>query len=101
MVGGVATTVTTTTTAGLIASAVVTTVATQATLAVINNKGDIGAAIKELGSKENLQATLISAVTAGLLDKLGGSISFDIGGTPTFLNSINAQSPLWLSLVQI
>ena len=54
----------------------ITTLATQATIALINSQGDISAALKELGSKENLKALGTAIVTAGVVQGLGQSITF-------------------------
>ncbi|MBL8388226.1 MAG: DUF637 domain-containing protein, partial [Hydrogenophaga sp.] len=67
-----------TTTGAAVASAVtagLTSLASTAAVSLINNKGDIGAVLKELGSKENAQGLLLTMATAGLtqgvLDKAG------------------------------
>jgi len=46
------------------------TIINKSAVALINNKGNIGAALKELGSSANLRALLTSMVTAGLTTHL-------------------------------
>ena len=48
----------------------VTTLASQAAVALINNKGDIGAALHELGSSANVKSLLAGIVTGGVLGGL-------------------------------
>ena len=66
------------------ANAAVATLATQTSIAILNNKGDLGAALKELGSKDNVKALVVSIATAGVLDKIGAEFG---------LNKITATSP--------
>ena len=98
---------TVTTTGAVIAgatSAAITTLATQAAIALINNQGDVGAAAKELGSKENVKALAVAVVTAGLVQGLGQAITFPVGdgvktlaeitqkgGSATFLQNLSAN----------
>jgi hypothetical protein len=39
-------------------------------IALINNKGDVGKTLKQLGSSQTAKATIAAALTAGVLDKL-------------------------------
>ena len=62
MIGGTVTTtsatgaaVTSYTTAGLMANAAFTSLATQASISLINNKGDIGKTLKEMGSSSTVK----------------------------------------------
>jgi Possible hemagglutinin (DUF637)/Hemagglutinin repeat len=71
---GVATATTAAVTAGI------TALATSATLAIINNKGDIGAALKELGSKENIKSLVTAMATAGLVQGLGAALNLPSTG---------------------
>lgn len=93
---GTAVAVTTTTAAGAtvtlsaggaaVASAVtagITSLASTAAVSLINNQGDIGATLKELGSKENLQGLLLTMATAGV----SNGILSQAG-----LSNVNAQS---------
>ena len=79
LIGGTTTTTvagvttTTTTTAGLKANAAFTSLAAQASISFINNKGDINKTLKELGSSQTVKATIAAALTAGVLDKLGAT----------------------------
>ena len=90
----VAATATTAAVAGSTAGAVIagataagiTTLASQAAIALINNQGDVGAAAKELGSKENVKALATAMVTAGLVQGLGVAFNLPTGaGTSTTL----------------
>jgi large exoprotein involved in heme utilization and adhesion len=62
-----------TTTAGMMANAALASLASQASISFINNKGDIGKTLKELGSSQTVKATIAAALTAGVLDKLGAT----------------------------
>lgn len=53
------------------AQAAVTTLASQASVSLINNGGDIGKTLKDLGSKESVKGLVTSVVTAGLLSEVG------------------------------
>ena len=53
------------------ANAAFTSVAAQASITFINNKGDIAKTLKELGSSQTIKAAITAALTAGLLDQLG------------------------------
>ncbi len=67
-------------------AAAVTTLATQATIALINSQGDIGAALKEMASEQNLKVLATSVITAGLVQGLGSAINLPTGtGTSTTL----------------
>jgi filamentous hemagglutinin len=58
------------TTSALMANAALTSLAAQASIAFVNNKGDVGKTLKELGSSQTVKATIAAALTAGVLDKL-------------------------------
>ena len=64
-------TLTTTTTAGLMANAAFSSLAAQASITLVNNKGDIGKTLKDMGTSSTVKATLAAVLTAGVLDKLG------------------------------
>jgi filamentous hemagglutinin len=67
-------------------AAAITTLATQAAIAMLNNKGDIAGALKELGSKENVKGLATAIVTAGLVQGLGVAFNLPTGaGTDTTL----------------
>lgn len=57
------------------AQAAVATLASQASVSLINNGGDISKTLKDLGSKESIRGLVTSVVTAGALNAVGG-ISF-------------------------
>ncbi|MGR2922985.1 hypothetical protein FY049_21045, partial [Acinetobacter sp. 1125_18A] len=56
------------------AGAAVSTLATQASISLINNGGDIGKTLKDLGSKESVKGLATSIVTAGLLKQVGTTL---------------------------
>jgi filamentous hemagglutinin family protein len=64
-------------TTGAVAGAAAATAATKATVSTINNQGDLGAALKDVTSKDSLKDYLVAAttagMTAGLFDKLFGT----------------------------
>ena len=64
-------TLTTTTLAGTMANAAFTSLAAQASITLVNNKGDIGKTLKDMGTSSTVKATLAAVLTAGVLDKLG------------------------------
>ena len=70
--------------------------AAQASITLINNKGDVGKTLKELGSSQTVKATLTAMLTAGVLDKLGATATMkDLSGQTGFsekltYNLINA-----------
>jgi hypothetical protein len=55
------------------ANAAFASLAAQASITLINNKGDVGKTLKELASSQTVKATIAAALTAGVLDKLGGT----------------------------
>jgi filamentous hemagglutinin len=73
-------------TATAVTQAAITTLASQATISLINNGGRLDETLKELGSKDNLKQLATSLVTAGVLSGLGNAITVD----GKALNSINA-----------
>ena len=60
-------------TPAMMANAAFTSLAAQALIAFVNNKGDVGKTLKELGSSQTVKATIAAALTAGVLDKLGAT----------------------------
>ncbi|MGY0195949.1 DUF637 domain-containing protein [Leptothrix sp. BB-4] len=64
---------TTGSTTSAMANAAFSSLAAQASITLINNKGDIGKTLKELGSSQTVKATIAAALTAGVLDKLGAT----------------------------
>jgi filamentous hemagglutinin len=53
--------------------AAVVSLTTQASVSLINNGGDIGKTLNELGSKESVKGLAISVATAGALNAIGGT----------------------------
>ena len=82
-VGGAATY----TTAGVVLNAAVSTLASQAAVSLINNRGDLGQTLKDLGSKENIKQLALSIVTAGVLSEVG-QFNFGTAEKPFTLNNI-------------
>lgn len=66
---------TTTTMGTAMANAAVTTLASQASVSLINNGGDITKTLKELGSKESVKSLAASVVTAGLLSQVSTALN--------------------------
>lgn len=60
-------------TSAMMANAAFTSLAAQASIIFVNNKGDIGKTLKELGSSQTVKATIAAALTAGVLEKLGAT----------------------------
>ncbi len=60
-----------TTTTAVMTDAVLASLASQASISLINNKGDVGKTLRDLGSSQTAKATIAAALTAGVLDKLG------------------------------
>jgi filamentous hemagglutinin family protein len=58
--------------------------ASQAAVAMVNNKGDIGKTLEQLGSEQSVQNLLTSMLTAGALDKLNASYFQGVDATSTF-----------------
>jgi filamentous hemagglutinin len=57
----------------------ITTLASSAAIAILNNKGDIAAALKEMGSKENVKNLVVAMATAGLVQGIG--VAFNLPST--------------------
>lgn len=56
---------------GAMANAAVTAIATQASISMINNGGNIKATLQELGSKESVKSLATAVATAGVLSQIG------------------------------
>lgn len=63
--------------------AAVVSLTTQASVSLINNGGDIGKTLKDLGSKESVKSLAISVVTAGLMESVSINLKIDLKGFPT------------------
>ncbi|MGM9427279.1 DUF637 domain-containing protein [Hydrogenophaga sp. MI9] len=77
---------------GAVGSAVtagLTSLASTAAVSLINNQGDIGATLQELGSGQNMRGLLLTMATAGLSQGILSNIPLEGGGT---LASVNASS---------
>ncbi len=62
-------------TLGAMANAAVTSLATQASVSLINNGGNIGKTLKDLGSKDSIKNLATSVVTAGLMSQVGSALN--------------------------
>lgn len=60
---------------GAMANAAVTSLATQASVSLINNGGDIGKTLKDLGSKDAAKNLAASVVTAGLMSQVSSALN--------------------------
>ncbi|MCV6684334.1 S-layer family protein [Neisseria meningitidis] len=61
------------TTSAAIANAAFTSLATQASISLVNNKGNVGKTLKELGRSRTVKNLVVAAATAGVADKIGAS----------------------------
>lgn len=68
---------TTGTATSAMANAAFTSLASQASITLINNKGDIGKTLKDMSSSSTVKATLAAVITAGVLDKLGSTSTME------------------------
>ena len=76
-----------TTTLGAMANAGFASLMAQATVAMVNNGGDIGKTLTQLGSEQSIKSLLASMLTAGVMDKLGGAAGFNqLAGQPVLSN---------------
>ena len=58
------------------ANAAISSLASQAAVAMVNNKGDIGKTLEQLGSEQSIKNLLTTMVTAGALDKLNSTMGW-------------------------
>jgi hypothetical protein len=83
-------------TAAAIANAAFASLASQAAISYVNNKGDIGKTFKDMARSDTVKAAATAAITAGFLEKLGALDSMKaLKTSPTFtdkltLNLVNA-----------
>ncbi|OXT00496.1 hypothetical protein B7H23_10270 [Notoacmeibacter marinus] len=81
-----------------------TSLATQTSISLINNQGDIGATLKELGSEESIRTLVGSMLTAGLtqgvLNKVNiPATSIELGASQNFANA--AQRNLLRAAIKV
>ncbi|WP_180171823.1 DUF637 domain-containing protein [Acinetobacter sp. YH12023] len=74
---------------GTMANAAVTSLATQASIGLVNNGGDIRATLKDLGSKDAVKNLATSVVTAGLLSQVSPALNVDLDSTAFSSRLIN------------
>ncbi|MFW6763695.1 DUF637 domain-containing protein, partial [Acinetobacter pittii] len=88
--------VTTYTTTGIMVNAALTSIATQASIGLVNNQGNVTQTLKDLGSKDTVRNLATAVVTAGLLDKVGGTATMEslkaLGNTPDVLMNLAAKT---------
>ncbi|MDR6796645.1 DUF637 domain-containing protein, partial [Acinetobacter calcoaceticus] len=88
--------VTTYTTTGIMVNAALTSIATQASIGLVNNQGNVTQTLKDLGSKDTVKNLATAVVTAGLLDKVGGTATMEslkaLGNTPDVLMNLAAKT---------
>ena len=78
-------TLTTTTLAGTMANAAFSSLAAQASITLVNNKGDIGKTLKDISTSSTIKATLAAMLKAGALSNLNtiGIVGELAKGLPT------------------
>ena len=79
----------------MMASAVLTSMASTAAVSTINNKGNVGAAFKDVLSSENLKGYVLAGVTAGIAAQFGFNpteLTFDSAGAKTVAIKIAADT---------
>ncbi|WP_373814263.1 DUF637 domain-containing protein, partial [Neisseria dentiae] len=69
------------TTSAALANAAFTSLATQASISLINNKGNIGKTLKELGRSRTVKNMVVAAATAGVSNKIGASALANVSDT--------------------
>ena len=62
--------------------------ASQAAVAMVNNKGDIGKTLEQLGKEESIKGLLTTMVTAGALDKLNASYFKGVDAKSSFFDQL-------------
>ena len=73
-------------------SAAITTLASSAAIAILNNQGDVAAALKEMGSKENVKNLVVAMATAGLVQGIGVEFGLDkINASSKFIDQLGAN----------
>lgn len=60
-------------TSAVMANAAFSSLAAQASISLINNKGDVGKTLQDLSTSSTAKATLAAVLTAGVIDKLGNT----------------------------
>jgi Possible hemagglutinin (DUF637)/Pre-toxin domain with VENN motif/Contact-dependent growth inhibition CdiA C-terminal domain len=74
-------------------TAALSSLAAQASVSFINNGGNLGAVLNELGSKESIKGLAMAMVTAGALNGLSSAMGGVTATGGTQWSSINATSP--------
>ncbi|MHC8310457.1 two-partner secretion domain-containing protein [Pseudomonas sp. GT1P32] len=79
----------------VIATGVLTSMASTAAVSTINNKGNLGAAVKDVFSSENLKGYVLAGATAGIASQFGfvpTELSFDSAGVKAVAIKIAADT---------
>ena len=69
---------TTYTATGAIVNAALTSLATQASISAVNNGGNLGKVLEDIGSKDSVKSLVTSVITVGLMDKLNTSLDLKL-----------------------
>jgi filamentous hemagglutinin len=69
----------------------ITTLASQAAVSIINNQGDLGKTLNDMGQSQNIKALVTAMVTAGALSELNQAVS--VGGNSLVTSMHNRHSP--------
>ncbi len=74
------------------ANAAFTSLVTQASLSLINNQGNLGAVLKDLGSSNALKSLAVAVVTAGVTQGLVKDLGIDVSKTADFADRLAYQA---------
>ncbi|MCE3233583.1 MAG: large exoprotein [Rickettsiaceae bacterium] len=66
---------------GVMANAALSTLAAQASVSLINNKGDIGKVLQDMGSDETLKSLAFAVATAGVTAGIGNGVANSLFST--------------------
>ncbi len=66
------------------ASAAFTSIVAQASLSLINNQGNLGAALKDLGSSSALKSLAVSVASAGVAEGINQYANIETGTSASF-----------------
>ena len=72
------------------ADAAFASLASQASVSLINNKGNIGKTLEELGRSSTVKNLVVAAATAGVANKIGASSLANVSETP-WINNMNVN----------
>lgn len=72
------------------ADAAFTSLATQASISLVNNKGNVGKTLKDLGRSRTVKNLVVAAASAGIADKIGTSALANVSDTQ-WVNNITVN----------